>query len=82
MLGIIPAVQLRDPYLTFCFTACLVMGGFAAFYGYFSKWLAGGEDSSTKRVFIVEVGSVSLSLMVGFIWIILLGLGKLDELFR
>ena len=88
VLGIIPAVQLRDPYLasiylgTFCFTSCLVMGAFAAFYGSFSKWLAGGEDSSTKRVFIVEVGSASLSLVVGFIWIILLGMGELDELFR
>ena len=88
VLGIIPAVQLRDPYLasiylgTFCFTSCIVMGCFAAFYGSFSKWLAGGEDSSTKRVFIVEVGSASLSLVVGFIWIILLGLGKLDELSR
>jgi len=89
VLGIIPAVQLRQPSLaivylgTFCFTSCIVMGCFAAFYGSFSKWLAGGEDSiSTKRVFIVEVGSASLSLVVGFIWIILLGLGKLDELFR
>lgn len=88
VLGIIPAVQLRDPYLasiylgTFCVTSCVVMGCFAAFYGSFSKWLAGGEDSSTKRVFIVEVGSASLSLVVGFIWIILLGMGKLDELFR
>jgi hypothetical protein len=84
VLGIIPAVQLRDPYFlgTFCFTSCVVMGCFAAFYGSFSKWLAGGEDSSTKRVFIVEVGSASLSLVVGFIWIILLGMGKLDELFR
>lgn len=88
VLGIIPAVQLRDPYLasiylgTFCVTSCVVMGAFAAFYGSFSKWLAGGEDSSTKRVFIVEVGSASLSLVVGFIWIILLGMGKLDELFR
>mmetsp|Transcript_11905 Transcript_11905/g.17769 ORF Transcript_11905/g.17769 Transcript_11905/m.17769 type:complete len:392 (-) Transcript_11905:78-1253(-) len=87
VLGIIPAVQLRDPYLssiylgTFCFTSCLVMGGFAAFYGTFSKWLAGGEDGSTHRVFLVEVGSASLSIFVGLIWIILLSVGKLEDIF-
>jgi hypothetical protein len=87
VLGIIPAVQLRDPYLssvylgTFCFTSCLVMGGFAAFYGSFSKWLAGGGDGSTNRVFLVEVGSASLSIFVGLIWIVLLSVGKLEDIF-
>jgi hypothetical protein len=87
VLGIIPAVQLRDPYLssvylgTFCLTSCLVMGAFAAFYGSFSKWLAGGGDGSTNRVFIVEFGSASLSICVGLIWIILLSVGKLEDVF-
>lgn len=87
VLGIIPAVQLRDPFLssvylgTFCFTSCLVMGGFAAFYGSFSKWLAGGGVGSTNRVFLVEVGSASLSIFVGLIWIILLSIGKLEDIF-
>lgn len=82
VLGIIPAVQLRDPYLasiylgTFCVSSCLVMGGFAAFYGSFSKWLAG-----EGRVFLVEVGSASLSLLVGLLWIVLLSVGKLEDLF-
>jgi hypothetical protein len=57
------------------------MGGFAAFYGSFSKWLAGGGDGSTNRVFIVEVGSASLSIFVGLIWIILLSVGKLRDMF-
>lgn len=87
VLGIIPAVQLRDPYLssvylgTFCLTSCLVMGGFAAFYGSFSKWLAGGGDGSTNRVFMVEFGSASLSIFVGLIWIVLLSVGKLEDVF-
>lgn len=87
VLGIIPAVQLRDPFLssvylgTFCFTSCLVMGGFAAFYGSFSKWLAGGGVGSTNRVFLVEVGSASLSIFVGLIWIVLLSIGKLEDIF-
>jgi len=87
VLGIIPAVQLRDPYLssvylgTFCCTSCLVMGGFAAFYGSFSKWLAGGGDGSTNGVFLVEVGSASLSIFVGLIWMVLLSIGKLEDIF-
>ena len=87
VLGIIPAVQLRDPFLSsvylgsFCFTSCFVMGGFAAFYGLFSKWLAGGGDGSTNRVFLVEVGSASLSIFVGLIWIVLLSVGRLEDIF-
>lgn len=80
-------MQLQSPYLSsvylgsFFLTSCLVMGGFAAFYGSFSKWLAGGGDGSTNRVFIVEVGSASLSIFVGLIWIILLSVGKLRDIF-
>ncbi|KAL7551954.1 hypothetical protein ACHAWF_015167, partial [Thalassiosira exigua] len=47
VLGVIPAVQLRDARLatvylgTFCLTSTVVMGCFAATYGRFSEWLAG-----------------------------------------
>ena len=85
VLGVIPAVQLRDTRLaalylgTFCLTSTAVMGAFAAFYGTFSAWLAGGGTSN--RIFMVEIGSALLSVCVGFIWLSLLTMGKLDEVF-
>lgn len=90
VLGVIPAVELRDAKLaiiylgSFCLTSILVMGGFAAFYGKLSEWLAGGKRGGRRngsRVFMVEVGSALLSLGVGFIWLVLLALGKLDQVF-
>ena len=89
VLGVIPAVQLQDAWLgcvylvTFCLTSTFVMGGFAAFYGSLSRWLAGGDgDKGGNRVFMVEIGSASLSICVGFVWLALLSLGKLDEVFH
>ena len=89
VLGVIPAVQLRDARLafiylgTFCITSTLSMGLFAAFYGTLSEWLAGGNwgRRECNRVFLVEVGSASLSIVVGFIWLVLLSVGKLEEVF-
>ena len=85
----IPAVQLRNAQLatiylaTFCLTSVFVMGGFAAFYGTLSEWLAGGPRGrqTANRVFMVEVGSALLSVCVGCIWLVLLVIGKLDEVF-
>ena len=85
VLGVIPAVQLRDAkmaalYLgSFCLTSTAVMGGFAAFYGTISVWLAGGGP--TNRMFVVEIGSALLSICVGFIWLSLLSMNALDEVF-
>ncbi len=88
--------KLATVYLgTFCLTSTFVGGGFASFYGWLSDWLAGGparsKDSTEKRqpegiagrnrVFMIEVGSALLSICVGVIWLILLGLGKLDAVF-
>ncbi|KAL7537838.1 hypothetical protein ACHAXR_008122 [Thalassiosira sp. AJA248-18] len=88
VLGVIPAVQLKDARLavlylgTFCFTSTLVMGGFAAFYGQLSEWLAGGgRGEMGNRVFMVEIGSALLSVCVGCVWLVLLTLGKLDDVF-
>jgi len=84
VLGVIPAVQLRNGRLafvylsTFCLTSTLVMGGFAAFYARFSGWLAGGAGS---RAFLVEVGSAFLSFAVGVAWLVLLSVGKLEDIF-
>ena len=95
VLGVIPAVQLKDARLasayliTFCVTSTLVMGGFAAFYGTLSEWLAGGRRVGSDgigggggdRVYMVEIGSALLSLCVGVIWLVLLSLGKLGDVF-
>ena len=78
VLGVIPAVQLRDAKLaalylgSFCLTSTAVMGGFAAFYGTLSAWLAGGGTSN--RIFMVEIGSALLSVCVGFIWLVLVAM--------
>jgi len=69
---------------TFCVTSTFVMGGFAAFYGSLSEWMAGdkqGSRGSRLRVLMVEVGSALLSVCVGVIWLVLLACGKLDDVF-
>lgn len=90
VLGVIPAVQLRDTKLaciylsTFCLTSTLVMGGFAVFYGTLSEWLAAGSGTrggGCSRVFMVEMGSALLSIGVGVVWLVLLSVGKLQEVF-
>jgi hypothetical protein len=95
VLGVIPAVQLHNVklaciyLLTFCFTSTIVMGIFASLYGTFSGWLAGGGGGSSEnnnmkgcnRIFMVEMGSAMLSICVGIVWLILLALGKLDDIF-
>jgi len=57
------------------------MAGFATFYGSLSDWMAGGRHGRSSRVLMVEVGSSLLSLCVGVIWLVLLAVGKLDEVF-
>lgn len=54
----------------FCLTSTLVMGIFTITYGTFCKWYAGGKQS---RVFFVE----SFSLVVGIVWLVLIGIGKI-----
>jgi len=94
VLGVIPAVQLRNArmasvYLgTFCIVSTLVMGCFAASYGTFSEWLAGGsyrgggKNAAAGRVFLVEFGSAFLSVCVGIVWLTLLSLGQLEQVFE
>jgi cell division septation protein DedD len=79
VLGVIPAVQIRNPWLgtlylaTFCITSTLTMGCFAAFYGKLFK-KAGWE-------FRIECASACLSLVVGILWLVLLATGKMDAVF-
>ena len=55
VLGVVPAVQLRDPlfasiYLgTFCVTSTLAMACLASFYSTFSKWMASGQKKEGRR---------------------------------
>ncbi|KAL3790802.1 hypothetical protein HJC23_004703 [Cyclotella cryptica] len=94
VLGVIPAVQLHDTKLaiiylgTFCVTSSLVMGGFAAFYRIICECLVqrascerDDANYSLSRVFFVEFGSACLSIVVGIVWLALLGSGKLDDVF-
>jgi hypothetical protein len=51
------------------------------------KWLARrdgnekDESASWKRVFLIEFGSACLSIIVGIVWLTLLAVGELDEVF-
>jgi hypothetical protein len=88
VLGVIPAVQLNTVqailYLfSFCVTSTLVMGGFASFYGSLCKKLverAGKKDESDSlsRAFLIELGSASLSVVIGIVWLTLLAVGELE----
>ena len=84
VLGIIPAVQLRDPTLSmaylsvFCITSILVMGAFTALYSSVCFRLAGGNKDN-NRVFQVELGSALLSIAVGIIWLVLLASGQMGQ---
>ena len=90
VLGVVPVAQLQDAkmaviYLsTFCVTSTLVMGAFALFYGVLSRWLAGGRIQGSddgSRAFWVEAGSAGLSIVVGLVWLVVLSIGKMDEVF-
>jgi hypothetical protein len=86
VLAIIPAVQLRDAKLatiylgSFCVSSTLTMGLYATIYGTCSSRLAEG-GASIHHVFRIECGSSCLSLIVGILWLVLLAMGKLDEVF-
>jgi hypothetical protein len=83
VLGVIPAVQLHDLKLAtiylgcFCISSTFTMGIFAATYGILSAKLGQG----TQRGFQIECVSASLSILVGIVWLTLLSIGKLDDLF-
>ena len=90
VLGVIPAVELRDPssaamYLsTFCFTSIIAMGVFAVFYLSLIRILASGGGSRRSDgnhwMYIIEGGSALLSIACGIIWLALLSVGKVQEL--
>eukprot|EP00548_Thalassiothrix_antarctica_P006689 CAMPEP_0194135600 /NCGR_PEP_ID=MMETSP0152-20130528/5704_1 /TAXON_ID=1049557 /ORGANISM="Thalassiothrix antarctica, Strain L6-D1" /LENGTH=335 /DNA_ID=CAMNT_0038831919 /DNA_START=90 /DNA_END=1097 /DNA_ORIENTATION=- len=84
VLGVIPAVQLHNLWLSivyltsFCVTSTLVMGCFAASYGMCSSRLSRQSDVVAYRI---KMFSAFLSLFVGFLILILLYMGILDKIF-
>jgi len=85
VLGVIPAVQLRDWRLAFLYLGCfcisstLTMAIFATLYGSLTSWMSRGN--SVQRQFWIELVSASLSIIVGVVWLILMAVGKLNVLF-
>ena len=54
-----------------------MMGGFSLVYSAFCKWFVVGDE---KRIFLAEAGSACLSVVVvGVAWIVLIAIGKMDE---
>jgi hypothetical protein len=81
----------------FCITSTVTMGIFAAMYGSCSSSLTFEQQpdggicrpyltdcnlpSPRIREFHIECASASLSILVGIMWLVLLAVGKLDEIF-
>lgn len=84
VLGVIPAVQLHDARLStiylasFCISSMATMGTVAVLYESCSKFIS---KSGKQTAFILETSSACLSILVGLLWLILLSVGKLDEVF-
>ena len=83
VLGVLPAVQLHNwrlaacYLLTFCSVSILTMGGFAGLYGTLSSYISKGNNIEYK----VEMFSSGLSLFVGVLWLFLLSIGQLHNVF-
>jgi hypothetical protein len=83
VLGVIPAVQLHDWKLatiylgSFCLASTLTMGCFASCYGLLSS----GLGRQTHLEFQIHCFSSSLSILVGITWLVLLSMGKLEDVF-
>jgi hypothetical protein len=85
VLGVIPAVQLKDWKLaciylsSFCITSTLTMGCFACLYGKVTS-SCGGKGTNIE--FRIQCGSAGLSILVGITWLVLSSLGQLDAVFH
>ncbi|OEU21834.1 hypothetical protein FRACYDRAFT_177935 [Fragilariopsis cylindrus CCMP1102] len=96
VLGVVPAIQLHDPrlaicyLLSFCTTSIITMGTFSSAYGTFTTSLARDDDDDdcddleVSSLMIVEFWircvSASMSLLVGVTWLVLLAMGKLEDI--
>ncbi|KAG7346614.1 hypothetical protein IV203_005683 [Nitzschia inconspicua] len=83
VLGIIPAVQLHNWKLaicylgSFCISSTITMGVFACTYGTISSFLGYHKNLD----FEIQCFSATLSLIVGILWLVLISIGKLDDIF-
>lgn len=83
VLGIVPAVQLHNWKLascylgSFCISSTLTMGLFACSYGTISSFV--GVQKNWE--FQVQCFSAFLSFAVGITWLVLLSMGKLEDVF-
>jgi len=81
ILAVIPAMHLHNWKLAcvyllfFCVSSTFTMGIFATLYGSFSKAL------SSSAEFPMACFSSFLSVLVGVVWLTLLSMGKLDQVF-
>jgi hypothetical protein len=79
VLGVIPAVNLRDWKLAviylayFCCSSTIVMGLYSLVYGIISERLS----HATNLGYQIELFSASLSILVGTMWLLLLAIGRL-----
>jgi len=66
----------------FCFSSSLIMGVFAALYGTCSSRLGTScfRDKEHGK-FCVELFSAFLSIIIGVLWLVLLSMGILDDVF-
>ena len=84
ILGVLPAVQLRDwalstTYLgTFCASSVVTMGAFAACYGEATSRISNGKERTKWQL---QLMSASLSLIVGVLWLALCSTGQLESVF-
>lgn len=83
VLGVVPAVQLHDGVLStiyfgsFCISSTLTMGVFAITYGTLSRRIGHCIQSE----YSMELFAAGLSVFVGIMWLVLLHLGILDDVF-
>ena len=84
ILGVLPAVGLHDALKTwsylgsFCISSILTMGIFAASYGEITGRLSADSSIIAFRLSII---SSFFSIIVGILWIVLLALGRLQDVF-
>ena len=60
------------------------MGVFATIYGALTSRLVRQQrlaDNTARRELLVEILSACLSVLVGILWIVLLAVGKLEDVF-
>ena len=88
VLGLVPAVQLHNVPLaviylgTFCLCSTLTMGFVAFGYGACSSRVSNiGEQGRHRREFLIACLSSGLSVVVGAAWLVLLAIGKLEDVF-